>query len=466
MSTTRQLLDFTHKLEQKELVSQETAIRIRRFISSIEDSTPIELFMIVSGIMGALFCSAGIFSLIGHNWDEYPKYIRGIFSIVPALVALYFYYRALFHHPKSRTWIEASSVFLMLMIGASIALVSQTYQLDGDFNKFIKVWALLTIPLFYLARASGIALLYLGLILVLVVNITSGPFGIPQLGESDNLYWYWLLLLGFLPHFYMTLKKDSRSQSIRIVYLSYSLYFSFMIALLFTIDGNYILWIATTNIGFYLFGKYFMGENKFLLARPFQWLSQLWVVILLILVSNKDSLRLIFKSDSYVNLFKAEEVNPYYEYSMIEQSDDKMFYFVLVMCVLAAIYFVYFYFRKHFKDVSILFALAPAFFIFMMLFHEYVMPHWMVVMLVNAYILCLGFTAMMVGSENENIGQLVAGFLLVAFILWVRYFDTDWNFIMKGLIFIGIGGLFFLINVMMKGKVERIERNKNRKDDY
>lgn len=466
MGATRELIDFTNKIEQKELVSQETAIRIRRFISSIEDSTPIELFMIISGIMGALFCSAGIFSIISHNWDDFPKYVRGILSVVPALVALYFYYRALFHHPKSRTWIEASSVFLMLMIGASISLVSQTYQLDGDFNTFIKVWALLTIPLFYFARASGIALLYLGLILVLAVNITQGVFGIPQFGEADNLYWYWLLLLAFLPHFYLVLNKEGRSQSIRIVYLSYSLYFSFMIALLLTIDGNYLLWITTTNIGFYLFGKYFMGENRFLLGRPFQWLSQLWVVFLLLTVSNKDSLRLIFGQDSFVNLFKPAELNPYSYPVAMNESNDKMFYFIFVMIVLAAIYFVFFYFKKHFKDVSTLFVLAPAFFLFMMLFHEYLLPHWMVVMLVNAYILCLGFTAMMVGSENENVGQLVGGFLLVALLLWIRYFDTDWNFVMKGLIFLGIGGLFLLINVLMKGKVERIERNKNRKDAY
>lgn len=466
MGATRELIDFTNKIEQKELVSQDTAIRIRRFISSIEDSTPVELFMIISSIMGALFCSAGIFSIISHNWDEFPQYIRGIFSVVPALVALYFYYRALFHHPKSRTWIEASSVFLMLMIGASIALVSQTYQLDGDFNKFIKVWALLTIPLFYFARASGIALLYLGLILVLTVNITQGVFGIPQFGEADNLHWYWLLLLAFLPHFYLVLNKESRSQSIRIVYLSYSLYFSFMIALLLTIDGNYLLWITTANIGFYLFGKYFMGENKFLLGRPFQWLSQLWVVFLLLSVSNKDSLRLIFGQDSFVNLFKPEESNPLYYPTVLGEGDDKMFYFIFVMIVLAAIYFVFFYFKKHFKDVSVLFILAPAFFLLMMLFHEYLLPHWLVVMLVNAYILCLGFTAMMIGSENENVGQLVAGFLLVALLLWMRYFDTDWNFVLKGLVFIGIGGLFFLINVMVKGKVERIERNKNRKDAY
>jgi hypothetical protein len=187
---------------------------------------------------------------------------------------------------------------------------------------------------------------------------------------------------------------------------------------------------------------------------------------LLLLVSNKESLRMAFSEDSFVNLFKPKEISPYSNYGVMEESDDKMFYFILVLLVLAGIYFVFFYFRKHFKDISMLFVLAPAFFILMMLFHEYLLPHWMVVMLVNAYILFLGFSAMMVGSENENVGQLVGGFLLVALLLWIRYFDTDWNFVMKGLIFIGVGGLFFLINAMVRGKVERIERNKNRKDAY
>lgn len=466
MNTTQHLLKFTDKIEQKELISQESVLKIRRFVRTMEDSTPIELFMIVSGIMGALFCSAGIFALISHNWDEYPKYIRGIFSVIPALTGLYFYYRALFHHPKSRTWIEASSVFLMLMIGASIALVSQTYQLDGDFNKFIKVWALLTIPLFYFAKASGITLLYLGLITVLSVSLSIGVFGIPSIGENENNMWYWLLLLGFLPHYFLALKKDSREQSIRIVYMSYALYLTFMIALLMTIKGNYILWIAAANVGFYVFGKRFMGENQSALARPFQWMSQLWIVLLLISLSNKDSLRFAFKWDSFVNLFKTEEVSEYNYFLDADPNEGKMFYFVLVMLVLAALYFIYFYFRKHFKDVSYLVLFAPAFLFLAMLFQEYIFPHWIVVMLVNAYILLLGLSAMTTGSENQNMLQMVFGFIVVAALLWIRYFDTDWNFVMKGLMFVGIGGMFFLVNLTVKGKLERIERNKTRRDDY
>ena len=466
MNSTQLLLNFAIKIEQKEIVNQATAIKMRSYIRKLEDSTPIELFLIVSGIMGALFCSAGIFALIGHNWDEYPKYVRGIFSVIPAIVALCFYYRALFHHSESRPWIEASSVFLMLMIGASIALVSQTYQLDGDFNKFIKVWAILTLPLFYFARASGITILYLGLISVLVVQVSFNFFGLPRFGENVNNIWYWFLLVGYLPHYFLALKRNKHSQSVRIVYMSYVVYLSFMLALMLTIKGNFILWITVSGAGFYLIGKYFMGENENIFRRPFQMFGQFSIVALLVTLSNKDSLRMGLEGDSFINLFKAKEDLPFNYISEVDPNEGKMFYFILVMLVLIALYVVYFYFRKHFKDVSKLILFAPAFLFMMMICQEYIFPHWFIVMLINGYILMIGFNSLTTGSENQNIAQMVFGFFLISALLWLRYFDTDWNFIMKGLMFIGIGGVFFLINLTQKSKLERIERNKTRRDDY
>ena len=101
-----------------------------------------------------------------------------------------------------------------------------------------------------------------------------------------------------------------------------------------------------------------------------------------------------------------------------------------------------------------------------MICHEYIFSHWFSVMLVNAYILLIGFNAFSTGNENKNIAQMTYGFILISLLLWMRYFDTDWNFIMKGLMFIGIGGVFFLINLTQKSKIERINRNKTRRDDY
>lgn len=466
MNATQFLLNFADKIEQKEIVNQSTAIKIRSYIRKLEDSTPIELFLIISGIMGALFCAAGIFSIIGHNWDEYSKTVRGVLSILPAVIALYFYYRAIFHHPKSRPWIEASSVFLMLMIGASIALVSQTYQLDGDFKQFIKVWAVLTIPLFYFARASGITILYLGLISALVVDVSFGWFGIPNIGEDENSMWYWYLLLGFLPHYYISLKKKNRSQSVRVIYMSYVVYLSLLLAMLVTVKGNYFLWIATTSAAFYLLGKRFMGENTSIFGRPFQLFGQLWIATLLISLSNKDWMNFIFQNDSFIQMFKPEGPNSFYRELDSELNTERIFYFVIVQLLMVGLYIVYFLLKKHFKDVSKLVLFTPLFLFVMMILHEFLLPEWMVVFLVNAYIILLGLNAFIVGSENRNVPQMIYGFLLISILLWLRYFDTDWNFLVKGMVFIGVGAIFFLINLTQKGKLERIHRNKTRRDDY
>ncbi|MFK7786043.1 MAG: DUF2157 domain-containing protein [Crocinitomicaceae bacterium] len=468
MNAAQFLLNFADKIEQKEIVNQSTAIKIRGYIRRIEDSTMIELFLIVSGIMGALFCVAGIFSIVGEYWDTFPTHVRGIFSVVPVLVGLYFYYRAIFHHPKSRSWTETSSVFLMLMIGASLALLGNTYQLDsdGDLNTFFISWAVLSLPLFYFSRASGITIIYFGLITQLAVKISIGLFYIPSFIENNVGMWYWILLIGFLPHYYLALNKNSRKQGVRVVYMSYVIYISFVLVMTQTFKGSYILWVTTSSVAFYLLGKRFMGENKNIFNRPFQLFSQLWIAWLLVSVSSKISMKVAFMEDSFFLLFMKQEGTAVLKGVGNDLASDKIFYFIAVLIVLAMIYAAYFYFRKHLKDVSKLIVFTPTFVVLMMILHEYAAPDWLILLLINAYVLFIGFNTMIKGSENRNMLQMIFGFGLVSVLLWLRYFDTDWNFVLKGLTFLGIGGIFFLINLTQKSKLERIERNKTRRDDY
>ena len=208
-----------------------------------------------------------------------------------------------------------------------------------------------------------------------------------------------------------------------------------------------------------------MGGNTNIWRRPFQLFSQLWIVLLLISMSNKLAFRFGFEGDSFVNLFKEDGPVAYGYQRDFDPDGDKMFYFVLVLLIMSALYFVYFYFRKHFKDVSKLILFAPVFMIVLMICHEYVFPEWIILMMINGYVLLIGFNALITGSENQNVAQMIFGFFLISVLLWIRYFDTDWNFVLKGLTFIGIGGVFFLINLTQKSKLERIERNKTRRDD-
>jgi len=447
MSSTNNLLDFAKKLEQKNIVTPETGINIRGFIRKLESASSWQQFLIIGGVLGALFCSAGVFSIISHNWDDFPKHFRGFLSFIPVLVALYFYYVAIFKHKDSKTWIEASSLFLMLMIGASIALVTQTYQMDGDFTDFMKVWMVLTIPLFYIARASVISGFYLLLILLLLFRFENF-FGIwiPVDLAGEHLYWFWLLVLAFLPHYYLALNRDSQKQGPRVIYMSYFLYISVAVGLGLTVKSNFILWFATFHTAFYLIGKRYMSDNENVFARPFQWLPQLFLITSLIGLSSEDALYWSFRYDTFFN----------YEY----WSDEQTYYFILLIVVMAGVYFNFFRSREKYKQANYLVVLAPLFLMFTMIVDEYTTSWWWLSLLFNFYVLIIAVTTIIHGSADGKVFKMAAGLIVIAALLAIRYVDTDLGFITKGIVFLGVGGVFFLINLLVKDKVDDIERHK------
>lgn len=445
------LLDFTGRMESKGVVGAESATKIRKYIRKEESPVRWELFMIIVGMLGAIFASAGVFSIISYNWDEYSKTVKGLFGIVPTLVGLYFYYRMLFFHKNSRIWVEASSLFLMLMIGASMSIISQTYQMDGDFTDFLKVWLLLTIPLFYLARASGIAFFYL--LLSLGLLYAEGSFNIISMGmESDQEnYWFWLYFVALLPHFYLSVDWKSRVQGVRVMFLTLIIYLVLFQALMYSTDSNFLLWAVTYNVGFYMFASRFMGGHYWFLSRFMSWLPQLSVAIVFLALSNQNGLYALFTFDSFFNMDVWES--------------GEWFYFILLLVVLAGIYFNYFTSKEKYADVNKMILFSPLFIIFLMILDEYTISWWWLTLPINAYILMLGVVVMVNGSEEGCFVKVLGGMSLIAILASFRYFDVDLSFITKGILFLIFGGMFFLINMFVKEKIEQIERHKKRTDD-
>lgn len=445
------LVSFAGRMEEKGVVNSETATKIRKYIRAEESPVHWELFLIVSGLIGAIAMSAGVFAIISHNWYDFPQHLRGLFSIVPTLVALYFYYRMLFHHKDSRVWVEASSMFLMLMIGASMALVSQTYEMEGDFLKFIKIWMALTIPLFYLARASGIALFYLVLILSLLFTIVRGAWGIPDIVFAEDSYWYWLFFVAFLPHFYLALNKIDRTQGVRVIFLSLCVYFTLLTAILTSIESNYVLWVITYNVAAYMFAKKFMGDNFWFFSRPINVFASISIAFVLLLLSNRMAL---------TNYFAFESV-----FKMAEWEEGHWVDFTMLLVVLGGLFFNYFRYRESYRDLNPLILFSPVLILFLMFVQEYLESWWIITLIINLYILILAITTMINGSENGQSYKMFAGLLLIAFLFAARYFDVEIGFITKGLLFLCVGGLFFMINMFVKEKVDDIKRQKRLRDD-
>ena len=71
---------------------------------------------------------------------------------------------------------KAAAILNVAAIGTAIALVSQTYQIQGDFARFILVWMLLALPIVYLFRTSvGLAIYFVGAT-VWVLSSKAGDF--------------------------------------------------------------------------------------------------------------------------------------------------------------------------------------------------------------------------------------------------------------------------------------------------
>lgn len=435
------LYGFLDKLEEKGILNTEANGHIKHFLTS-KDTSSGKLFLTLAAIIGALFASAGVFSIISYNWSDFPKHVRGILSFVPSLVALFFYYKAVFKHRDSTSWVEASSLFLMLMIGASISLVSQTYQLDGDFDKFIKVWLFLTLPMFYIARASGIAFFYLALSLkFLWPDFSFSLFGPSGYEANTNYLWFWLFLILFLPHFFLTLNWKSTVQGFRSIYLGWLIAIVLFSALPFAVKGGYIWWALSFIMGFYLLGKRFYRHNISSLGRPFQTFALFHIFMLLLYFSTEEVSNTLFRLEDLRNLDSWDK--------------EHWIFYIGGLTSLAGLTVLAFIWRLRSNAINravvfipVLFGLSYFFFC-LMEYLEIDLTWWMF-LLFNIYVLAFGVIAMVQGNRSGSVSYMMYGLFLVCFLLWTRYFDMDVTYWLKGLFFIIVGLLFFLIHFLSK----------------
>ena len=437
------LLNFLDSLERQGMLPALANKKIQEFLDYSTKSSG-KLFLVFAALIGAMFVSAGVFAIISHNWDDFPKHVRGVLSFVPAIAALYVYSRAVFNHAESTSWIEASSLFLMLMIGASIALVSQTYQMDGDFDKFIIIWLVLTIPLFYLAHASGITIFYLGLscwFLYPEINFFGGSF----IEQNDKIYFFWLFFLAYLPHFYFSLNKKANRQGIRAIYLGWLTAIVFAAGITLTINAGYLWWAVATLMGFYLLGKKYYAANLSSLGRPFQTITLAALFVFLTYLSDRFIYRMMYHLDGLRNMSSWEPEQFFYYFTGL--------ILVIVLTVSAL------NLKKKEMPLNRYVIFTPFVVVFLYLIYclaEYLHfdMTWLAMLAINFYILGFGINAMIQGNKSKNILYMFYGLYMITNLLLMRYMDMDWAFWLKGLFFIGVGFMFFGIHYLSKDEFE------------
>jgi hypothetical protein len=65
---------------------------------------------------------------------------------------------------------------------------------------------------------------------------------------------------------------------------------------------------------------------------------------------------------------------------------------------------------------------------------------------VNFFVLGFGINALIKGRRYSSVLYMFYGLFVISNLMWVRYFDMDVAFWLKGLFFIGVGFVFLLIH--------------------
>jgi uncharacterized membrane protein len=158
----RWLLQQLPQWQQEGLLTPEAAatLRLRSEAAATEGSSNVA--QIVMGSIGALLIGAGLIAVIGYNWDDFSRPIRLLFAFIPLLGAQVFSLRVLKKKDHTEHWIRETAALLQtLTAGACIALVSQMYNLGGDWPQFVLVWLLIALPLAWVMGAHSVAMFYL-----------------------------------------------------------------------------------------------------------------------------------------------------------------------------------------------------------------------------------------------------------------------------------------------------------------
>jgi uncharacterized membrane protein len=428
----RWLYDELPNLMARGILTPEQAAQLRAHYGEVEDKPALNIGFLVASILGALLVGSGIILIFAYNWENLSRTWRTILSFAPLLIAQGFYGYAFFYRRRELGWTEGASAFLMLMVAASIALVSQTYHIWGEPETFLWNWLLLSVSLIYLLNSSLVAMIYL-------VGIASWTMQV----ADGNSVWYWGLFGLVIPHLVYNWRK--RTQLFRRDALGWVVPITFLIGWFGTIETHLaeysLLGTMVVISGFYALGeRVFPIRSAVFTSRPMRTSSVIGSFIFLLILTY-DTIQL--------PAFAPQAVLFGFRYPVWAGVTN---FIILLAIVSGYIYLIVKYFpeRKwldHFATLLPILGLLT-------LFLNRTGGQTLSIILANTYLLAWGIFYLLGGIQERRMPWVNIGMFFILALATVRFFDTNWSPLVKGVIFILLGGGFLAANLILSKRLK------------
>ncbi|MDC1106916.1 DUF2157 domain-containing protein [Prolixibacteraceae bacterium] len=417
------------ELIQAGVIDDAIAERVRIYY----DENPVDnkrRLNIIFSILGALLIGLGVIQLIAHNWDHFSTFVKVSIAMIPLIIGQAFCGMVLYY-PKLSSWRESAASFLVMSLGASISLVSQTYHMDGSLSAFMISWIIPTLPIIYVMRSSMASVLYV---------IGCGIYVISLEAVEDPLIVlliYLGLLIPMLPSYVTEIKRDLQG--------NFSILLQGVMAVIFLV----VLFAAYNDLSFVWSGPIFISafssiyilglnsekasaKNKYSVYRV---LGSLGTIMILFVLSSNFYWK---EFDKAVGPFVGITYHP-------------GFIGLTIFMAISIILLVRM--QKQGVRVRNLSPLVYSPMIYIpLIFLSIYLP--IGKFFTNLLLLWIGLFYILEGAKKD-IAQLTSYGLLILFI-WtqIRLFDMRMDLILKGVIFILLGVAFISANIWLSKAVK------------
>ena len=419
---------FTRELDElvaNEIITPDVAEKIRGYYNRPGGSSQGSSRLVIAfGIIGALLVGMGIVLIIAHNWDDLSNSTKLVIGLGPMLACQVAAGFLIFKRSTSKAWTESVGVLLFFAVSTAIVIVSQVYNISGDFQKFLLTWSILTLPIIYVLRSHVASLLYwIGITWYALERVFT-------YGSSWDPWYFWLLALAALPFYFMLIKRSPNANSVS--FHNWVIAGSATIVLgLRDFDAGSELIIPAYITLFSVF--ILIGQLPYFASRRL--ISNAW----LIGGSAGTIILLLFLTFEWPNL--AANNSDWWLSTPL---------FVWILLFVAASAMLYIVGSKvGYRDVL---SKSYTFIIFLILFLIGLSNPLMSRGLTNILLLALGVYTIREGALANQLWKMNYGLLILSVLIGCRFFDTDMSFVIRGLLFVAIGAGFFVMTIYMVRK--------------
>ncbi|MBN1840417.1 MAG: DUF2157 domain-containing protein [Campylobacterales bacterium] len=397
-------------------------------------------------LVGFVLVGLGIISILAYNWAELGHLARTLLAIGILVSSQAFAFWVKRYQAHNKPLLEGSGVLWFLMMGASLAIIGQTYHLGGTLPDFLCGWLFLSFLIVWVLPSSGAA--FLQIILWTVVWVSNHEkFGVMIDSTMKAFMAPWVLLMMaslYVAYYVWQLKKAHDNNG--TVLLSWAMAISLMA--IFVIElavetyelrrlENITTFLALFFALYYMAGNLFLSHGEKMWQRPFVFIGKIGVLILLLS-------HLSFRSWRWMNHMG------YDPEGVISVSN-----FMISLVVLFVLFLILFIRKYKSVPSEVLIILSPfVFFVYNTLMQREDASIYEAVIFINISFL-LGASLMILrGAQESSMGMINQGMLLIAIGIWIHFMDADFSLVAKGLAFIATGIFFLAMNALVRRKLK------------